>query len=123
MKEYKPLKPASGDHLSGSGAVNDDMEKSGTAPQRQTGPSVTEVKTLRPDRAMLTENDTRKSRGRLTRETLGKLGKTLEAYYDDVRKQGVPERFRQLLQQMDDRREERPNVERKDNDTQDKEVH
>lgn len=73
---------------------------------------------------MLTEDDDRKSRGRLTRETLGKLGKTLEAYYDDVRKQGVPDRFKQLLQQMDDRRpEERRDVEHNDTDTQDKEAH
>jgi hypothetical protein len=76
---------------------------------------------------MLTESNNRKSGGRLTRETLGKLGKTLEAYYDDVRKQGVPDRFKQLLQQMDDRRaEERRDSERKDNDitdTQDKEAH
>ena len=42
-----------------------------------------------------------KSRGRLTRETLDKLGKTLEAYYDDVRKEGVPDRFKDLLQQLE----------------------
>jgi hypothetical protein len=73
---------------------------------------------------MLTETDSRKNRGRLTRETLGKLGKTLEAYYDDVRKQGVPERFKQLLQQMDERRaEQRGESERPERDTQDKEAH
>jgi len=72
---------------------------------------------------MLTEDDDAgKGRGRLTRETLGKLGKTLEAYYDDVRKQGVPDRFRQLLQQMDDRRPEERR-EHDETDTQDKEAH
>jgi len=71
---------------------------------------------------MLTEDDDAgKGRGRLTRETLGKLGKTLEAYYDDVRKQRVPDRFRQLLQQMDDRRPEERREH--DEDTQDKEAH
>jgi hypothetical protein len=40
---------------------------------------------------------TRKPRGRLNRETLNKLGKVLEAYFDDVRSQGVPDRFKQLL--------------------------
>jgi len=38
-----------------------------------------------------------RGRGRLTRETLNKLGKVLEAYFDDVRNQGVPDRFKDLL--------------------------
>jgi hypothetical protein len=50
---------------------------------------------------------TRRPRGRLNRETLNKLGKVLEAYFDDVRAQGVPDRFRQLLAQYDDR-EDKP---------------
>ena len=52
---------------------------------------------------MHSEVQLRKNRGRLNRETLGKLGKTLEAYYDDVRKQGVPDRFKDLLRQLDER--------------------
>jgi hypothetical protein len=47
------------------------------------------------------ETQSRKGRGRLNRETLSRLGKTLEAYYDDVRKEGVPDRFRDLLEQYD----------------------
>jgi len=41
----------------------------------------------------------RRPRGRLSRETMNKLGKVLEAYFDDVRSQGVPDRFKELLQQ------------------------
>ncbi len=44
----------------------------------------------------------RKGRGRLSREVMQKLGKTLEAYFDDVRKEGVPERFRELLRQFEE---------------------
>jgi hypothetical protein len=46
---------------------------------------------------------TRKPRGRLNRETLSKLGKVLEAYFDDVRSQGVPDRFKQLLNEYEQR--------------------
>ena len=49
------------------------------------------------------EAQLRKSRGRLTRETMNRLGKTLEAYYDDVRKEGVPDRFKELLEQLEER--------------------
>jgi hypothetical protein len=123
MKEHKQLRPVSVDRLSRPGPANDDVERGETVPRRPPESNVTEAKTLRPDRVMLTEDDDAgKGRGRLTRETLGKLGKTLEAYYDDVRKQGVPDRFRQLLQQMDDRRPEERR-EHDETDTQDKEAH
>ena len=58
--------------------------------------------------ALQTRSDphNRRGRGRLSRETLGKLGKVLEAYFDDVRSQGVPDRFKDLLQQYDDRKED-----------------
>jgi hypothetical protein len=44
----------------------------------------------------------RKGKGRLSREVMQKLGKTLEAYFDDVRKEGVPDRFADLLRQFDE---------------------
>jgi Anti-sigma factor NepR len=53
-----------------------------------------------------TDPHARRGRGRLSRETLNKLGKVLEAYFDDVRGQGVPDRFKELLQQYDDRKED-----------------
>jgi len=43
----------------------------------------------------------RKARGRLNRATLSRLGKALDAYFEVVRKEGVPERFRRLLDEYD----------------------
>jgi hypothetical protein len=43
----------------------------------------------------------RKNRGRLGRDVLARLGKTIEDYFDDVIAGGVPERFRLLLEQID----------------------
>jgi Anti-sigma factor NepR len=51
---------------------------------------------------MHTDVHARKGRGRLSREVMQKLGKTLEAYFDDVRKEGVPDRFKELLRQFDE---------------------
>lgn len=61
-------------------------------------------KPQRLDPAMQSEVHSRKARGRLGRDVLGKLGKTLEAYYDDVRQQGVPDRFHDLLRQFEERK-------------------
>jgi hypothetical protein len=36
---------------------------------------------------------------------MNRLGKTLEAYYDDVRKEGVPDRFKLLLEQLEGRQD------------------
>ena len=68
-------------------------------------PRPMERKPARSESTMHSDVQTRKSRGRLNRETLTKLGKVLEAYYDDVRSQGVPDRFKELLQQFDDRKD------------------
>jgi hypothetical protein len=56
---------------------------------------------------MQNEIQTRKRQGRLGRDVQSKLGKTLQAYFDDVVKEGVPDRFRELLQQFDERKEEK----------------
>ena len=45
----------------------------------------------------------RKSGARLGREVQTKIGQQLRAMYDDVVKQGVPDRFTDLLQQLDKR--------------------
>jgi hypothetical protein len=52
---------------------------------------------------MQNEVHTRKSRGRLTRDVQSKLGRTLQAYFDDVLKEGVPDRFKELLKEFDER--------------------
>lgn len=47
--------------------------------------------------------------GRLSRETLEKLGKVLEGFYADVRKEGVPDKFKDLLRQYEERKDKGPN--------------
>ena len=49
---------------------------------------------------------TRKSRGRLSREALIRLGRVLETYFDHVRREGVPDRFKRVLEQYEERRAE-----------------
>ena len=51
----------------------------------------------------------RKSRGRLSRNTLETLGKVLDVFYDDVRKEGVPDRFKNLLRQFEERKDKGQN--------------
>ena len=51
--------------------------------------------------AMHTDIQGRRTRGRLTREDQRRLGDILQRVYDDVVKQGVPDRFVQLMDQMD----------------------
>ena len=54
---------------------------------------------------MQTDVRRRSSRGKLSREALLKLGRVLVDYYDDVRKEGVPDRFKDLLQKYDERKD------------------
>jgi hypothetical protein len=63
------------------------------------------TKLPRPEPTMNMDSTARKVHGRLTREVMGKLGKTLEAYFDDVRKEGVPDHIRQLVEQFDQRQQ------------------
>jgi len=63
------------------------------------------TKLPRSEPIMNMDSTSRKSRGRLSREVMTKLGKTLEAYYDDVRQEGVPDHIKRLLQQIDERQE------------------
>jgi len=54
---------------------------------------------------MQTEMTQRKSRGRLGRDVQSKIGQQLRAMYDDVVSAGVPDRFSELLRQLDERKE------------------
>ena len=54
----------------------------------------------RPEAAMQTDAPVRKT-GRLSREDQRRLGDILQRVYDDVVRQGVPDRFRSLLSQLD----------------------
>src|SRR5262249_28458330 len=75
----------------------------GTAEHNAARSTMTVPKPLRPGSMMQGELQTRK-RGRLSREALVKLGRVLETYFDDVRNEGVPDRFKQLLEEYEDRR-------------------
>jgi hypothetical protein len=65
-------------------------------------------KPVRPRSVMHTELSTRKSSGRLGRDVQNKIGQQLRAMYDDVVKQGVPERFASLLRKLDEKNDKDP---------------
>jgi hypothetical protein len=54
---------------------------------------------------MQTDAPARKAGGRLSREVQRRLGDILQRVYDDVTRQGVPDRFRELLNELDGQRE------------------
>ena len=54
---------------------------------------------------MQNEMQSHRTKGRLGRDVQTRLGKTLQAYFDDVVKEGVPDRFRNLLDQFDERKD------------------
>lgn len=58
---------------------------------------------------MQTEATQRKARGRLGRDVQGKIGQQLRAMYDDVVSAGVPDRFTEMLRQLDDPKQHQEN--------------
>jgi hypothetical protein len=54
-----------------------------------------------PETTMQTDSPVHRVGGRLSREDQRRLGDILQRVYDDVVRQGVPERFRQLLGELD----------------------
>ena len=55
---------------------------------------------------MQTDATQRKPRGRLGRDVQGKIGQQLRAMYDDVVSDGVPDRFTEMLRQLDKQKEQ-----------------
>lgn len=55
---------------------------------------------------MQTEMNQRKPRGRLGRDVQSKIGQQLRAMYDGVVSEGVPDRFNDVLRQLDERKEQ-----------------
>ena len=55
---------------------------------------------------MQTELSQRKARGRLGRDVQSKIGQQLRAMYDNVVSEGVPDRFNEVLRQLDERKEQ-----------------
>ena len=51
---------------------------------------------------MQTEINQRKPRGRLGRDVQSKIGQQLRAMYDGVVNEGVPDRFNEMLRQLDE---------------------
>jgi hypothetical protein len=76
-----------------------------TAEVRPLRTGAGDPKRVRPELTMHTDIRRRSSRGKLSREGLVKLGKVLVDYYDDIRKEGVPDRFKDLLQKIDERKD------------------
>jgi len=62
----------------------------------------------KPDRPgqMQTEVNAKKARGRLGRDVQSKIGQQLRAMYDDVVSEGVPDRFTEMLRQLDEAKKE-----------------
>ena len=108
MKEQKPLTPGPGDQgQNRPGAPEENGARSGG--QRPQGFGSVEQLPVRHSPTMQNEIHTRKRRGRLGRDAQVKLGKTLQAYFDDVVKEGIPDRFRSILQQADERKDRESN--------------
>ena len=109
MSEQKPVRPMP-QNVPGSSALGENGPTGKGAdenPVRPFRPDPAGIKpTMRSALQSRIDPQIRRARGRLTRETLNKLGKVLEDYFDDVRGQGVPDRFKELLQRYDDRKED-----------------
>ena len=79
------------------------------AKERPSQPGVTELKSPKPQAMVQTEMPTRmqprKRRGRLTHDTLVKLGKVLGDYYEHVRQQEVPDYITTLVERYEERKD------------------
>ena len=58
---------------------------------------------------MQTELNQRKPRGRLGRDVQSKIGQQLRAMYDGVVSEGVPDRFNEMLRQLDEKKDQSEN--------------
>lgn len=89
MKETKPLAPEQADNTATRPGPTEKRTPGETAPAPASAPG----------------SEARKPRG-LNRESLRRLGRVLETYFEDVRNEGVPERFRRLLEDVDERQKQ-----------------
>ena len=64
-----------------------------------------EDKPTRPEMSMHADNQIRRRGGRLGRDVQAKLGRILQTFYDDVVGEGVPDRFKELVQQLEERKD------------------
>jgi hypothetical protein len=96
MNEKKPLRPISAGQKPGR------QESRGQEFEAQESKA---HEPHRPEATMHTDAQVRKAGGRLSREDQRRLGDILQRAYDDVVRQGVPDRFKDLLTELDDTRE------------------
>src|SRR6516164_1107524 len=61
----------------------------------------TQQKPVKSEASMHTDAQVKKTGGRLSREEQRRLGDILQRVYDEVLRQGVPDRFKTLLDQFD----------------------
>jgi len=71
------------------------------AGERAVRPDAMQPKPPRSEASMHTDAQVRKAGGRLSREDQRRLGDILQRVYDEVLRQGVPDRFKHLLDQFE----------------------
>ena len=76
------------------------LESTAEPPVKPESPG---AKAQRPEATMHTDAHARKAGGRLSREDQRRLGDILQRVYDDVIHQGVPDRFKDLLTELEQR--------------------
>ena len=76
------------------------LESTAEPPVKPESPG---AKAQRSEATMHTDAQARKAGGRLSREDQRRLGDILQRVYDDVIHQGVPDRFKDLLTELDQR--------------------
>src|SRR6188508_331121 len=76
--------------------------------QKPIQPETPGAKALRSEATMHTDAHVRKAGGRLSREDQRRLGDILQRVYDDVIHQGVPDRFKDLLTELEQRGDSAP---------------
>jgi hypothetical protein len=62
--------------------------------------------------SMLSDVNQRKPKGRLGRDVQSKIGQQLRAMYDNVVSEGVPDRFTDMLRQLDQPQAQNPESEK-----------
>lgn len=71
---------------------------------------------------MQTDLNQRKAKGRLGRDVQSKIGQQLRSMYDNVVSEGVPDRFNEMLRQLDEQQAQHAQQAVKAPDQKDKEV-
>jgi Anti-sigma factor NepR len=75
--------------------------RAAVAGEKAAPPDAMQHQPPRSEATMHTDAEVRKAGGRLSREDQRRLGDILQRVYDEVLRQGVPDRFKNLLDQFD----------------------